>query len=138
MTIATPWTEEQLLAEFWKAQNDLAVDRLQLLRLYAMVVVARPHGSRKIHRHHVIQIQNGGSNDRHNLTEICDGLYRCGNCAAAIGKGEPFMETRRGAIRCRACAANWGEHPPAVIEEDAATSVPDSWRQASLGLGDAR
>lgn len=117
MTVTTTWTEEQLLDEFWRAQENLAVDRLQLLRLYAMVVVTRPHGwdparirdqfhrnpglrseqstvgcfscfsrSRKLHRHHVIQIQNNGSNDRRNLTAICDstGEQRGASCHSTL------------------------------------------------------
>lgn len=114
-TFVTPWTESELLEEFWRAQGDLAIDRLQLLRLYAMVVVSRPaewdaravraefhrlyprpshQGTlgcfscfargRRLHRHHVVQIQHGGSNDRRNLVSVCD---------TATGRGASCHQT---------------------------------------------
>lgn len=100
--IRTTWTEEELLDAFWVATSDLAVDRLQLLRLYSMVTVARPSTwdvaavraefarlnprpsralpgclacrarDRRLHRHHVIWVGHFGSNSSRNLVYICD------------------------------------------------------------------
>lgn len=59
----------------------------------------------------------------------------CGNCKKPIAKGEPYLETRLKLIRCKTCAAAWGEQPPAVIEADE-TSVPAGIAyQPSIGFG---
>lgn len=92
--------EAILLDRFWRLVGD-GGDKLELLKRYSAVIVVRPTGwsrrevrleaeaarreiphqcfaclsaARKVYWHHVIQVQNGGGNSRHNLVGIC---HRC-------------------------------------------------------------
>lgn len=108
-TLKTTWPEDVLLDAFWRSAADLSVDRLQLLRLYSMVVVERPESwdrakirgdfqqrpgelsigcfscfsrSRPRQLHHVLQIQHGGSNSPRNLVTICHDLSESSKAAS--------------------------------------------------------
>lgn len=91
-------TEVDALNEFWR-QTHAGTDKLQLLRSFAEVAIVRPDGwnyaeiradfermafSRDAcfvcnfehtHRHHVIQIQHGGSNYVRNLLPLCESCH---------------------------------------------------------------
>jgi hypothetical protein len=101
-------TEEKALREFWAAAGDPAIDRLNMLRIFAEIAIVRPAdwdyagvrdgagtnpnvtlsapngcfscGSRRqpLNWHHVIQVQYGGSNGPRNRVAICE------PCHAAI------------------------------------------------------
>jgi hypothetical protein len=101
-------TEEKALREFWAAAGDPAIDRLNMLRIFAEIALVRPAewdyagvrdgagtnpnvtlsapngcfscGSRRqpLNWHHVIQVQYGGSNGLRNRVAICE------PCHAAI------------------------------------------------------
>lgn len=95
-------TEEKALREFWAAAGDPAIDRLNVLRIFAEIAIVRPAdwdyagvrdgagtnpnvtlfaatgcfacGSSRqpMNWHHVIQVQYGGSNGLRNRVSICE------------------------------------------------------------------
>lgn len=98
-----PIDESVLLTAFWNDVNAVS-DRLEVLRVYAYVGVERPPGwdvaavraeaerlaalahedapcfacrslDRRLVWHHVIQLQNGGSNNRRNRVSICEACH---------------------------------------------------------------
>lgn len=90
-------SEEDAIAEFWRAAGSPETDRLSLLKAYAELAIVRPahwdylavrahahehsliaekcfacwNNDRGYHWHHVIQIQHGGSNYVRNRVPLC-------------------------------------------------------------------
>lgn len=105
-------SEPVALALFWDQAEDARTDRLALLQLFAEIAIVRPaewdlenlrrqfesfsfaevercftcrSGDRTIVRHHVIQLQHGGSNTPRNFVAICT------RCHAAV---HPWLPKR--------------------------------------------
>lgn len=96
-------TEHQTLHEFWRYAGAEGADRVGLLRIFAEIAIVRPptwdfkqirieaeatkhfigadqcfgcfSGDREFHRHHIIQIQHGGSNTPRNRVALCDACH---------------------------------------------------------------
>jgi hypothetical protein len=90
-------TEDLLLSRFWRKVGEGGIDvRLDLLKHYAELTIVRPSDwdttavraegvgyvqgadcfaclkrSHRTYRHHIIQVQHGGSNDQRNIVDIC-------------------------------------------------------------------
>lgn len=105
--------ETQALVKFWRLYTE-GRDRLELLNRYAAIVINRPrdwdyagvraerarawqasecfccrHRDRVCHWHHIIQVQNGGSNHSLNIVGLC------GLCHARVHPWLPKQATPR-------------------------------------------
>lgn len=101
MTVTTAWSEDAVLAEFWR-RVIADLDRLELLQQMADIALERAtewdyysvrsegvgltlsadrcfccrSGDRHLYWHHIIQVQHGGSNAPSNLVAICHRCHR--------------------------------------------------------------